>query len=264
MVLMMIRIRIRLFIVMSIRIWTLHQVLHMLENKNKKTFFHTSFHSCASLHCFIFLVSVTSVIIFTILDIILKFSGNYSLAWYLVAMYNDSDPDWQALDTDPYPATWWRSDRIRSLTDTVYPKSWFTWTVSVLLLTKYFTDYIKLFLFKARIWCQHFGSHRCKCQNQDSRNRKWIYITSKYLDQIKRQSLDPEQNVFLCLHWKRIGTNFKGAQAWPNRVRIFLHKSNLYGLVTWELGKKKYLGWFEPCTALYYPRFLLKRCRLQR
>ncbi len=44
--------------------------------------------------------------------------------------------------------------------------------------------------------------------------------------------------------------SLKGAQAWPNRVRIFLHKSNLYGLVTWEQGQKKYLGCFEPCTTL--------------
>ncbi len=43
---------------------------------------------------------------------------------------------------------------------------------------------------------------------------------------------------------------FKGAQAWPNRVRIFLHKSNLYGLVTWEQGQKKIFVLF---WALYYP-----------
>jgi hypothetical protein len=43
-----------------------------------------------------------------------------------------------------------------------------------------------------------------------------------------------------------------------SRADFFLHKSNLYRLVTWELGKKKnYLGWFEPCTTLYYPRFCL-------
>ncbi len=47
-----------------------------------------------------------------------------------------------------------------------------------------------------------------------------------------------------------VENSIKGAQAWPNRVRIFLHKSNLYGLVTWELGKKTIFGlvW-----ALYYP-----------
>ncbi len=57
----------------------------------------------------------------------------------------------------------------------------------------------------------------------------------------------------------------KGAQAWPNRVRIFLHKSNLYGSVTWEQGPKKIFGLF---WALHYPLmpeiFLLRRCRLQR
>ncbi len=49
---------------------------------------------------------------------------------------------------------------------------------------------------------------------------------------------------------KVISEILKGAQAWPNRVRIFLHKSNLYGLVTWEQGPKKIFGLF---WALYYP-----------
>ncbi len=50
----------------------LPQVLHMMENKNLS---YTFIHSCASLHCFIFLFSVIAVIMFNILDSILKFPG---------------------------------------------------------------------------------------------------------------------------------------------------------------------------------------------
>jgi hypothetical protein len=56
------------------------QVLHMLENQ--KLFF-TLIHSSASLHCLLFIVSVKGVIIFNILDRILKFSGKGTGTLYL-------------------------------------------------------------------------------------------------------------------------------------------------------------------------------------
>ncbi len=63
------------------------------------TFIHTN----ASLHCFILLIR--SVIIFSILDSILKFSGEKSsLSLHLVEIDTDPDPDRLARDADPDPA----------------------------------------------------------------------------------------------------------------------------------------------------------------
>ncbi len=67
----------------------------MLGNLN----FFKLIHSSASLHCFIFLVIVTGLIILIILGSILKYSGKkYILAVHLAEM--DTDPDRQALDAN--------------------------------------------------------------------------------------------------------------------------------------------------------------------
>ncbi len=80
---MQIQIRIRI----RIRIQT--QVKHKLEDVN----FFPFIHSIASLHCFIFLISAKGVIIFSILDSILKFYWKkYSLSLHLVEMDKDLDP----------------------------------------------------------------------------------------------------------------------------------------------------------------------------
>jgi hypothetical protein len=79
-VLMPIQIRIRIVVeTMLILMRILPQDLHMSENLN----FFTFSHSIASLQCFIVLISVECVIIFSILDSILKFSWNkFSLSTF--------------------------------------------------------------------------------------------------------------------------------------------------------------------------------------
>jgi hypothetical protein len=72
--------------------------------KSEKKF--TLIHSCVSLYSFIFLASVIGVIVFHILDSILKFSvKKYSLTLHLVEIDTDPDPasDQQALDADSDP-----------------------------------------------------------------------------------------------------------------------------------------------------------------
>jgi hypothetical protein len=69
-ILILIRIRIGIK-TMPILMRVLPQVLHMLENRTKKITFS---HSISSLQSFIFLISVKSVIIFSMFDSILKFS----------------------------------------------------------------------------------------------------------------------------------------------------------------------------------------------
>jgi hypothetical protein len=68
----------------------------MLENK---IFYFI--HSSASLHCFIFLVSVLGVITINFGQYIEIFWKKYSLALHLVKI--DMDLDRQALDADPDP-----------------------------------------------------------------------------------------------------------------------------------------------------------------
>jgi hypothetical protein len=74
-----------------------------LENHDHLFFYFTSC-SKASLHCFIFLISVTGALIFSILDSILKYYGKpeeHSLSLHLAEMNKDPDPGRQALDADP-------------------------------------------------------------------------------------------------------------------------------------------------------------------
>ncbi len=59
-------------VLMSIHTWILPQVLHTLENHK---FYLTFIHISASLNCFIFFFSVLGVIIYSILNRIIKFSG---------------------------------------------------------------------------------------------------------------------------------------------------------------------------------------------
>jgi hypothetical protein len=77
-VLTLIRILNQLYTLMPIKIWIqirpVPQVVLMLENLKILTFIY----SRTSLHRFFFLVSISGVIIFNILDIILKFSGKVS------------------------------------------------------------------------------------------------------------------------------------------------------------------------------------------
>jgi hypothetical protein len=103
--LMPIRIRIRLSILMPIQIRILPQLLRMLKNPNFFTFY-------------LSLVSVMSVTMFNISDIILKFPLKiYSLSLLMVEMDPDPylEPDRKYLDADPDPAKWCRSERIRIL-----------------------------------------------------------------------------------------------------------------------------------------------------
>ncbi len=59
----------------------------------------------------------------------------------------------------------------------------------------------------------------------------------------QRNLFDKEVRFVALLH-------LKGPKHDQIECGFFLHKSNLYGLVTWELGQKKIFGlvW-----ALYYP-----------
>ncbi len=90
----------------------------MLENLK---FFMTFINSCASLHCFICLVSVISAIIFKIMDNKLKFSQKlqfcFNSAWNGYKS-GQADPDRRgSLDADPNPAKWcYNSDHIRITT----------------------------------------------------------------------------------------------------------------------------------------------------
>ncbi len=98
-VLMPNQIRIRIVVdTMLILMRILPQDLHMSENLN----FFTFSHSIASLQCFIVLISVECVIIFSILDSILKFSGT-SLVYQLFHLLGN--------DTVPDPAKWCGSTR---------------------------------------------------------------------------------------------------------------------------------------------------------
>ncbi len=113
----------------------------------EKFFFYI--HSRACQHCIIFLVGVLGVIIFIILNSILKFSGqNYIVQLFWTFRWNGyqypPDPDWQAMDGSP--AKWYRSERIRIHKNTACqaPQNDFRWWKSSKHdMTEYYSENVR-------------------------------------------------------------------------------------------------------------------------